>query len=280
MNRMLALAGRTGKELLRDPVTLVFGVGLPLFLLVLMSVIQNNVPVEIFAIGQLAPGMAAFSLSFVSMFAAILLAKDKSTSFLLRVFASPALPREYILGYALPMLPIGAAQCAVCFLTAFCFGLAPSWNILLAMLVLLPTAALYIAFGLLFGVLLTDKQAAPINSILVNVAALLGGTWFDLTLVGGTFERICTLLPFVHATESARAALAGNYAAIRRTLPGFPDGRRCFLQRLYCCSKRRCGKIDGAIRKSRDTPRLADSLAMNPPRQERCRADYGYGNSR
>ena len=151
MNRMLALAGRTGKELLRDPVTLVFGVGLPLFLLVLMSVIQNNVPVEIFAIGQLAPGMAAFSLSFVSMFAAILLAKDKSTSFLLRVFASPALPREYILGYALPMLPIGAAQCAVCFLTAFCFGLAPSWNILLAMLVLLPTAALYIAFGLLFA---------------------------------------------------------------------------------------------------------------------------------
>lgn len=151
MNRMLALAGRTGKELLRDPVTLVFGVGLPLFLLILMSVIQNNVSVEIFAIGQLAPGMAAFSLSFVSMFAAILLAKDKSTSFLLRVFASPALPREYILGYALPMLPIGAAQCAVCFLTAFCFGLAPSWNILLAMLVLLPTAALYIAFGLLLA---------------------------------------------------------------------------------------------------------------------------------
>ncbi len=214
MNRMLALAGRTGKELLRDPVTLVFGVGLPLFLLILMSVIQNNVSVEIFAIGQLAPGMAAFSLSFVSMFAAILLAKDKSTSFLLRVFASPALPREYILGYALPMLPIGAAQCAVCFLTAFCFGLAPSWNILLAMLVLLPTAALYIAFGLLFGVLLTDKQAAPVNSILVNVAALLGGTWFDLTLIGGTFEKICNLLPFVHATESARAALAGNYAAI------------------------------------------------------------------
>ena len=79
MNRMFALAGRTGKELLRDPVTLVFGVGLPLFLLILMSVIQNNVSVEIFAIGQLAPGMAAFSLSFVSMFAAILLAKDKST---------------------------------------------------------------------------------------------------------------------------------------------------------------------------------------------------------
>lgn len=123
MNRMLAFAGRTGKELLRDPVTLVFGVGLPVFLLALMSLIQSNVPVPVFAIERLAPGMAAFSLSFLSMFAAILLAKDKSTSFLLRVFASPALPREYIFGYALPMLPIGAAQCAVCFLTALCLAL-------------------------------------------------------------------------------------------------------------------------------------------------------------
>jgi hypothetical protein len=214
MNRMFAFAGRTGKELLRDPVTLVFGVGLPVFLLALMSLIQSNVPVPVFAIERLAPGMAAFSLSFLSMFAAILLAKDKSTSFLLRVFASPALPREYILGYALPMLPIGAAQCAICFLTALCFGLAPGWNVLLAIVVLLPAAALYIAFGLLFGVLLNDKQAAPVNSILVNVAALLGGVWFDTSLIGGVFEQVCNLLPFVHATESARAALRGDCGAI------------------------------------------------------------------
>lgn len=213
MNRMFAFAGRTGKELLRDPVTLVFGVGLPVFLLALMSLIQSNVPVPGFAIERLAPGMAAFSLSFLSMFAAILLAKDKSTSVLLRVFASPALPREYILGYALPMLPIGAAQCAICFLTALCFGLAPGWNVLLAIVVLLPAAALYIAFGLLFGVLLNDKQAAPVNSILVNVAALLGGVWFDTSLLGGVFEQVCNLLPFVHATESACAALQGDCGA-------------------------------------------------------------------
>ena len=213
MKRMTAFAGRNGKELLRDPVTLIFGVALPVALLAIMSLIQSNAPVEVFAIRSLAPGIAAFSLAFVSMFAAMLIAKDKSTSFLLRVFASPMLPWEYILGYALPMLPIGAAQCVVCFLTALCFGLPFDWNIFGAVAVLLPSAVLYTAFGLLFGVLLNDKQAAPVNSILVQCAALLGGTWFAPSLVGGAFETICNLLPFVHATESARAALAGDYAA-------------------------------------------------------------------
>ena len=213
MKRMTAFAGRNGKELLRDPVTLIFGVALPVALLAVMSLIQSNAPVEVFAIRSLAPGIAAFSLAFVSMFAAMLIAKDKSTSFLLRVFASPMLPWEYILGYALPMLPIGAAQCAVCFFTALCFGLPFGWNTLGAVAVLLPSAVLYTAFGLLFGVLLSDKQAAPVNSILVQCAVLLGGTWFAPSLVGGAFETICKLLPFVHATESARAALAGDYAA-------------------------------------------------------------------
>lgn len=213
MKRMTAFAGRNGKELLRDPVTLIFGVALPVALLAVMSLIQSNAPVEVFAIRSLAPGIAAFSLAFVSMFAAMLITKDKSTSFLLRVFASPMLPWEYILGYALPMLPSGAAQCVVCFLTALCFGLPFGWNTLGAVAVLLPSAVLYTAFGLLFGVLLNDKQAAPVNSILVQCAALLGGTWFAPSLVGGAFETICKLLPFVHATESARAALAGDYAA-------------------------------------------------------------------
>lgn len=213
MKRMAAFAGRNGKELLRDPVTLIFGVALPVALLAVMSLIQSNAPVEIFSIRSLAPGIAAFSLAFVSMFAAMLIAKDKSTSFLLRVFASPMLPREYILGYALPMLPIGVAQCAACFLAALCFGLPFDWNILGAVAVLLPSVLLYTAFGLLLGVLLNDKQAAPVNSILVQCAALLGGIWFAPSLAGGTFETICGLLPFVHATESARTALSGDYAA-------------------------------------------------------------------
>ncbi|MBE5784178.1 MAG: ABC transporter permease [Clostridiales bacterium] len=214
MKRMLAFALRVAKETLRDPVTLIFGVGLPVALLVLMSIIQRSVPVEIFAISRLAPGMAAFSLAFTAMFAAILISKDKSTSFLLRVFASPMRPWEYILGYALPMLPIGTMQCAVCFAAALCFGLPFSGKLLLAVLALLPAAAVYVSFGLLFGVLLTDKQAAPVSSILVQCAALLGGIWFDPVLIGGAFETVCDVLPFVHAAGAAAAVFAGDGAAV------------------------------------------------------------------
>ena len=214
MKRMTAFSVRVAKETLRDPVTLIFGVGLPVALLMLMSIIQRSAPVEIFAISRLAPGMAAFSLAFVAMFAAILLAKDKSTSFLLRVFASPMRPWEYIMGYALPMLPIGAAQCLICFIAALFFGLPFSGRLFLALIALLPAAAVYIAFGLLFGVVLTDKQAAPVSSILVQCAALLGGIWFDPALIGGAFETVCKALPFLHVSGAAASAIAGDGAAL------------------------------------------------------------------
>lgn len=213
MKRMTAFSLRVAKETLRDPVTLIFGVGLPVVLLVIMSLIQRSAPVEIFAISRLAPGMAAFSLAFVAMFGAMLIAKDKSTSFLLRVFASPMRSYEYIAGYALPLLPIGAAQCLVCFAAALFFGLPFSGKLLLAPAALLPAAALYAAFGLLFGVMLTDKQAAPVSSVLVQCAALLGGIWFDPALIGGTFETVCNVLPFIHASGAATAAIAGDGAA-------------------------------------------------------------------
>ena len=43
--RMLAFARRNWKEILRDPLTLAFGAGFPLVLLLLFSLIQRNVPV-------------------------------------------------------------------------------------------------------------------------------------------------------------------------------------------------------------------------------------------
>ena len=161
MKRMTAFSVRVAKETLRDPVTLIFGVGLPVALLVLMSIIQRSAPVEIFAISRLAPGMAAFSLAFVAMFAAILLAKDKSTSFLLRVFASPMRPWEYIMGYALPMLPIGAAQCLICFIAALFFGLPFSGRLFLALI-----AALFLADGF------RKRCAAVVQKTCVNLPLL------------------------------------------------------------------------------------------------------------
>ena len=161
------------------------------------------------------PGIAVFGYSFIALFSATLISKDRTTSFLLRLFASPLTSLDFILGYVLPMLPMAMAQTVVCFLAAFFFGLPVSVNILLTLLVLMPAAILYIAIGLLAGSVLNDKQVGGIcGALLTNLSAWLSGTWFDLNMIGGVFRAIAYALPFVHAVEAGKAALSGNYALI------------------------------------------------------------------
>lgn len=213
--RMWAFASRNWKEMIRDPLNLGFGIGFPVILLLLLSAIQANIPVSLFEIQALVPGIAVFGLSFVALFSGQLIAKDKSESFLMRLLASPLTEWEFILGYALPLLPMAAVQGGVCYLTAFLLGLAPSWNVLLAMAALVPTALLFIALGLLGGSLLNQKQVGGIlGAVLTNLSAWLSGTWFDLGLVGGGFEKVARALPFCHGVDAGRAALSGDLAAM------------------------------------------------------------------
>ena len=215
MKKMLAFAGRTLKEVVRDPLNMFFGLLFPLILLFLMSAIQANIPVQLFAIERLAPGVAVFGLSFVALFSATLISKDRSTSFLSRLFASPLPAWGYIAGYTLPMLPLGAAQGALTLAVSLLLGLKLGVNLLLCVAALLPTTLLFIAIGLLCGTLLNDKQVGGIcGALLTNLSAWLSGIWFDLELVGGAFEKIANALPFVHGVNAARAAVSGDYSAI------------------------------------------------------------------
>ena len=207
--RMRAFAKRNLKELLRDPLTLFFGLGFPLVLLVLMNVIQRNVPVHIFELDTLAPGIALFGLTFMALFSGLLLAKDRSSAFLARLAASPMTAADFLLGYLLPMLPMAAGQTAICLGAAVALGLPLSWNLPAVVLSLIPSALLFIALGLLCGTLFNDKQA-----ILTNVTAWLAGIWFDLSLIGGPFQAVAYALPFVHGVEGAKAALAGDWTAL------------------------------------------------------------------
>ena len=213
--RFLVFASRNRKEILRDPLNLAFGIGFPLVLLLLLSAIQANIPVSLFEIDRLTPGIAVFGLSFISLFSGTLIAKDKTTSFLMRLFASPLSAADFILGYALPFLPMAIVQSAICFIAAFLLGLKVDLNVLLALVALIPTAVLFIGIGLLAGSVFNDKQVGGIcGALLTNVSAWLSGTWFDVNLVGGAFRTIAYLLPFVHAVEAGRAAISGNYASI------------------------------------------------------------------
>lgn len=215
----LAFAGRNRRELLRDPLTLAFGLGFPLVLLYLLSAIQRNVPVPLFAIDHLAPGVAAFGLTFIALFSAMLVSKDRSQSFMMRLRASPMQPSGFILGYLLPLIPMAAAQIAICYLAAIPLGLSPDANALLSLATLIPAAAMYIAIGLLCGTLLTDKQVGGVcGAVLTNVCAWLSGVWFDLSLLGDGFATFAKLLPFANSVEAARAAMTGDCAGAVRPL--------------------------------------------------------------
>ena len=213
--KMLTLANRNMKEIVRDPLTLGFGLGFPLVLLLLLSAIQASIPVSLFEIESLTPGITVFGLSFMTLFSATLLAKDRGSALLQRIYTTPLSAADFILGYTLPILPITVAQCIVCYIVALPLGLGLSLNILLAILFIIPVAVLFIALGLLFGSILNDKQVGGIcGALLTNLSAWLSGTWFDLKLVGGAFEKIAYMLPFAHAVEMERAVLAGDFSGI------------------------------------------------------------------
>lgn len=213
--KMLAFANRNAKEILRDPLTLCFGLGFPIVLILLLSAIQANIPVPMFEIEHLSPGIAVFGLSFMTLFSATLISRDRGTALLQRLYTTPMSAADFILGYTLPIIPLSVAQSIVCYVVAVILGLDVSVKILLAIVFIIPISLLFVALGLLFGSILNDKQVGGIcGALLTNLSAWLSGTWFDLDLVGGAFKKIAYLLPFVHATELERAVIAGNYSGI------------------------------------------------------------------
>ena len=212
--KTLTFAKRCAKELLRDPINICFGIGFPLVLLLLLSAIQANVPVSLFEIDRLTPGITVFGLSFMTLFSATLIAKDRESAFLQRLYTTPLTSFDFIIGYMLPLLPIAIGQTVICYLFAIPMGLTPSINIVYAVIGNIPMAIFNIGLGLLFGSLLGVKQVGGIcGALLTNVSAWLSGIWFDLELVGSAFKRIANALPFVHGVELERALFNGEFEA-------------------------------------------------------------------
>ena len=212
---MLTFAKRNVKEILRDPINLAFGLGFPLVLILLLTAIGANAPVPLFKLSNLTPGITVFGLSFITLFSATIIAKDRSSSFLRRLYTTPLRPADFILGYTLPLIPIAVAQSLCCYLAAVVLGMPAGINMLYSTLFTVPISLLYIGIGLLCGSILNDKQVGGIcGALLTNLSAWLSGIWFDLDLVGGMFQKIANALPFVHAVQLQRAVLAGDFAGI------------------------------------------------------------------
>lgn len=211
--RMMTFAKRNVKEILRDPLNLLFGLGFPLVIIFLLTAIQANVPVALFEIKHLTPGITVFGLSFMTLFSATIIAKDRGSSLLQRLYTTPMNCVDFIMGYTVPIIPIAVCQCIICYVAAIILGLKVTIGILYAVLFIIPVCLLYVALGLLCGSLFTDKQVGGIcGALLTNLSAWLSGIWFDLNLVGGAFKKISYALPFVHAVDMERAVLAEDFA--------------------------------------------------------------------
>ena len=219
--RTLTFAKRCAKEILRDPLNLFFGLGFPLVLLLLLSAIQASIPVSLFEIDKLTPGITVFGMSFMTLFSATLVAKDRESALLQRLYTTPLTGLDFILGYMLPLLPIALCQTLICYIFAIPLGLKFGPNVILAIIGIVPMAIFNIALGLLCGSIFGAKQVGGIcGALLTNLSAWLSGIWFDLELVGGAFQRVANLLPFVHAVELEKALFGGNFeAAAAHILP-------------------------------------------------------------
>lgn len=223
MRRTFAFIKRNTLEMLRDPLMYVFCLGFPVVMIVLFQVINNytagNTPV--FNAPSLIPGIMMFSFTFVMLMVSLLVSKDLSSAFLVRLFTSPMRTWEYVAGYAVPCVVVGIGQEIVCVFVGwvvslivgggyFSFGAA-----LLLMLEMLPMLIIAIAFGVFFGSVLNDKSAPAISSVFISAAGILGGAWMPLDTMGG-FETFCRFLPFYPSVYIGRV-ITGAYHTL-------PDG--------------------------------------------------------
>ncbi len=217
--RMKAFAERNIKELLRDPLSYLFCLGFPVVMLILMTIINKSIPAEanmtVFRIDNLCAGITVFGLTFLMLFAALLVSKDRSSSFLMRLYASPMTAVDFIAGYYIPLMLLAVIQSAITFGISFVIALIEGVslnvvNILLAILTLVPSMILFIGFGLFFGSMFSQNAAPGLCSVIISAASILGGIWMDVDAIGGAIASVCKALPFYHSVNAARCAVDGS----------------------------------------------------------------------
>ena len=210
--RMINFAKRNFKELIRDPLSLVFEIALPLFLLFIFQ--QFDIPAENYRLENFTPSIILFGFSFITLFTATLIAKDRTSSFLIRLGTSPMKSSDYILGYILSLLPIVLIQNILFFLTAIIMGLEFTVSIIPTILVSMIISIFFISLGILIGSLVSEKGTGGLGSIIVQLVCFTSGMYFPKEAVGKVFGYICEILPFESALNTIKGTLNNNFDII------------------------------------------------------------------
>jgi len=208
--RFAELAIRNFKEMLRDRISTGLELGIPAGFLVIFWALGRSLGDESFlTTPMLVPGIAVFGFAFLLMFSAMMLSRDRESALLSRLLTAPLKPRDFILSYSLPYIPMVVLQIAVCFGIGALLGLQTSGNAGLAFLALLVTGICCVELGMILGLLFNVNQVSGVGSVIITLVALLGGIWIDIKVIGGVFYSIGNALPFAHAINAARDAMMG-----------------------------------------------------------------------
>ena len=217
MFKTINFANRNLKEIFLDPLMYIFCLAFPLLMLILFDVINvytsGNTPM--FELKSLLPSIIMFSYTFVMLTMALLVSKDKQTSFLKRLYSSPMKTYDYILGYAIVGFLIGLLQTLCCILSAFLISIVQRvefislLDCIILVVTQLPVLITFIFLGILFGTVFNDKSAPGICSILISLAGMLGGCWMPIETMGG-FETFCRFLPFYPSVYLGRIATGAS----------------------------------------------------------------------
>jgi len=202
--RFMELAIRNLKEMCRDPLSMGLEIGIPAGFLVMFWALGKGIGESFFTPTMLVPGIAVFGFAFLVMFSAMVLARDKESAFLSRLLTAPLKPRDFILSYSLPYIPVVVLQMAVCFGVGALLGLEILGNVGLVLLVLFVMGICCVELGMIMGLLFTQNQVSGVGSVIITLVSLLGGIWIDLETIGGVFYSIGNALPFAHAVDAAR----------------------------------------------------------------------------
>lgn len=210
--RMLNFAKRNFKELIRDPLSLIFEILLPIFLLFIFQ--QINIPGDNYKLENFTPGIILFGFSFITLFTATLVSKDRTSSFLIRLGTSPMKSSDYILGYILSLVPIVVVQNILFFSVAMLLGLSFSINMIYTIVISLVVSILFIALGILIGSLVSEKATGGVGSVVVQLVCFTSGMYFSSDLIGGVFDVICKILPFESCLNIIKGIMNGNLEGI------------------------------------------------------------------
>jgi len=220
MKRMMNFAKRNFLEMVRDPLLYFMCAGFPIVMLLLFNLIntyagQHN---TVFELRSIVPGLMVFSFSFAMLMMALLVSKDRTGAFLIRLYSSPMKAADFVGGYVFTGIVIGIAQEIVCVAGGFILSAITGEEFitvpqaLLLMVAMLPMLLFNVFFGVLLGTSMNDKGAPGVTSIFISASGILGGAWMPLDIMG-EFEKICRFLPFHPATYIGRVITGAYHTA-------------------------------------------------------------------